>query len=107
MRGSDDAVIKGAAVKGLIGFLVVVALIGLLWKWILAAIVIVVMARAVRPAWAEHQADRAAERHRLRELIARAEIQNQWVLAGDPRGTYGRYPPARFVHPTAQAAVYR
>lgn len=66
MRLRDDVVIKGAAVKGLIGFLVLLALIGLLWKWIIAAIITVMMAKAVPPAWAEHQADRAAERHRLR-----------------------------------------
>lgn len=47
-----------------------------------------------RPAGAEHQADRAAERHRLRPLIAGADLQNQWMLAGDLRGVYGRYPPA-------------
>lgn len=81
------------------------ALIGLFWKWVIAGIVVVTMARAVRPAWAERQAERAADRHRLRQLIARADLQNQWVLAGDPRGTYGRYPPAQIApHPSPALA---
>ena len=31
-------------------------------------------------------------------LVARADQQHTWVLAGDDRGTYGNYPPESF-HP--------
>jgi len=37
---------------------------------------------------------RAAEQHRA-GLRARAELEHRLVLAGDPRGTYGRYPPVQ------------
>jgi hypothetical protein len=44
--------------------------------------------------WREHR-DRADARiHRRAEILARAEIQHRWYIAGDPRGTHGRYPPA-------------
>jgi hypothetical protein len=37
--------------------------------------------------------DHRARAHCRAELVARAEIQHRWYMAGDPRGTYGRYPP--------------
>ena len=39
--------------------------------------------------WARHQAAAAAERRRFAAIAARADQQHAWVLAGDPRGTYG------------------
>jgi hypothetical protein len=50
--------------------------------------------RLIRYAWRAYVAARDARRHERAELLARAEIQHRWSLAGDPRGTYGRYPPA-------------
>ncbi|POX82193.1 hypothetical protein C3477_23865 [Mycobacterium kansasii] len=41
-----------------------------------------------------YRARTALAAHRRAELLARAEIQHRWYLAGDPRGTYGRYTPA-------------
>jgi hypothetical protein len=41
-----------------------------------------------------HRNQAAITAHRRAEIIARAEIQHRWFLAGDPRGTYGRYTPA-------------
>lgn len=47
-----------------------------------------------RRLWRERAA-RAAELNRSRaEIAARAELQHRWYISGDPRGTYGRYPPA-------------
>lgn len=43
--------------------------------------------------WRRHQGAARDRNHRRAELLARAEIQHRWYLAGDPRGTYGRYPP--------------
>jgi hypothetical protein len=41
------------------------------------------------------RADRyALMAHQHAELLARAELQHRWFMAGDPRGTYGRYTPA-------------
>ena len=39
--------------------------------------------------WAGHQATVAAEQRRLAAIAARADQQHTWVMAGDPRGTYG------------------
>jgi hypothetical protein len=39
--------------------------------------------------WAAHQTAVAAEHVRLAAIAARADQQHAWVLAGDPRGTYG------------------
>jgi hypothetical protein len=44
--------------------------------------------------WREYRAWTAARVHNRAELLARDEIQHRWYLAGDPRGTYGRYTPA-------------
>ena len=41
--------------------------------------------RAARRVDAEHQAQAA--------LVARADQQHAWILAGDDRGVYGAYPP--------------
>lgn len=46
-----------------------------------------------RALWRAHRAAGTQRRHRRAELLARAEIQHRWYVAGDPRGTYGRYPP--------------
>jgi uncharacterized membrane protein len=65
-----------------------------LWQWIVGAVILVVVAvlvyhavQVVRAANAERRAQRAA-------IIARADQQQAWRLAGDPRGWYGDYPPA-------------
>jgi hypothetical protein len=39
--------------------------------------------------WAAHEASVAAEEERLAGIAARADQQHAWVMAGDPRGTYG------------------
>jgi hypothetical protein len=44
--------------------------------------------------WREHRARVDDRSHRRAELLARAELQHRWFMAGDPRGIYGRYPPA-------------
>ena len=39
--------------------------------------------------WAAHQARVAAEQQRLAAIASRADQQHAWVLASDPRRTYG------------------
>lgn len=80
--------------KQLIGFLLFVGLVAIYWKWILAAIMLVLIVRALPAAWREWQAECAAQRARREELVARGEQQHAWAMAGDPRGTFGAYPPA-------------
>ena len=58
--------------------------------WLIALVVAAVAAWKYAPeVWARHQAAVAAERSRLAAVAARADQQHAWVLAGDPRGTYG------------------
>jgi hypothetical protein len=73
-------------------FIGTLLLVGLMLKywWVIAFIVCVVLVWKWAPGWwAAHQASVAAEERRVAEVAARADQQHAWVLAGDPRGTYG------------------
>jgi hypothetical protein len=63
------------------------------WWLILAALVVVVA--ACLGWWSCKQSDAELERMRREHaaLIARADQQHAWVLAGDDRGIYGNYAP--------------
>lgn len=80
--------------RWLFGALLVTGLAVMYWQWVLAAIVIVLLVKAIPPAYREFQRERAAEQSRLQSLIHRADQQHQWVSAGDARGVYGAFPPA-------------
>jgi hypothetical protein len=80
--------------KQLVGFLLLVGFVGLYWKWILAAIVVVLIVRAAPVAWREWQSERSVLARRRAELIARADRQHRWTMEDDERGFYGLYPPA-------------
>jgi hypothetical protein len=73
---------------------VVMALVIYFWPWVLGAAAVILLglwihslANLARAAAAERRDQRAA-------IIARADQQHQWVLAGDNRGVYGEHPPA-------------
>jgi hypothetical protein len=80
-------------VKALIGALLMVAFVAAYWPWVLAVVVVVLIAKAAPVAWQEVQGERAVEERRRAELVARADEQHRWATAGDPRGTFGIYPP--------------
>lgn len=74
--------------------LLAIGLIGAAWPAIVAASVITVMLR-----WVVRDGERAKARRlaRVREhaaIAARADEQQRLVLAGDPRGIYGDWPPS-------------
>jgi hypothetical protein len=82
----------------LFALLIVVGLIAKYIWWITAAIGLVVLARM---AWRgylqarnEFEGEVRAVADRRRQLVARADRQHAWAMAGDPRGVYGDYPPA-------------
>jgi hypothetical protein len=81
-------------VKGLFGVLLLVGFVAVYWQWLLAAVVLVLIVRAAPVAWREVQDERAAEERRRAELVARADEQHRWAMAGDDRGVYGQYIPA-------------
>jgi hypothetical protein len=58
-------------------------------KWIIAAVAAWFAYRCGRAAWARHCADADAWAAEQKAIAARAAQQHAWVLAGDPRGTYG------------------
>jgi uncharacterized membrane protein len=77
------------AIGQLIGVLFVVGLIIRYFWWIALVVVAVIVYKRAPGRWARYQAAQAAERDRLAGIAARADQQHAWVLAGDPRGTYG------------------
>jgi ABC-type Fe3+-siderophore transport system permease subunit len=74
--------------------LIFVGAVAKFWVYIVAALGALVLFglllwlafRAARRVDSEQQAQAA--------LVARANEQHAWVLAGDDRGTFGQYPPA-------------
>jgi hypothetical protein len=77
------------ALGQLIGVLFVVGLIIRYFWWIAAVVAVVAVVKRAPGWWAQYQAAQATERDRLATIVARADQQHAWVLAGDPRGTYG------------------
>ncbi len=78
----------------LFGLLLVVgAVIHYFWWLVAAAVVVgaVWCGRVVHMAW---RMTEAAEARRRKAVSARADQQQAWRLAGDPRGLCGDYPPA-------------
>ena len=68
----------------------IVAALFVRYFWLLAAGAVAIWAVIqARKAWRRYQADVAAEEQRLDEDRARADRLHAWVLAGDPRCTYG------------------
>jgi hypothetical protein len=73
----------------LIGTLLVVGFVLKYW-WLIALVAAVVLAVKYGPGiYRQQQAAAAARRRMLDAVAARADQQHAWVLAGDPRGTYG------------------
>ena len=76
-------------------FVATVVIVAVLWHfvWLVVAFalvlgLVVAGARAADQLYAAHQARGAARQ----ALVARADQQHAWVLAGDERGVYGQYP---------------
>jgi nitrate/nitrite transporter NarK len=72
----------------------IVAALFVKYFWVLvagvaAAWVVRIIIRAWRQQSSEIHAARAAEYARLDGLRSRADQQHNWVMQGDPRGTYG------------------
>ena len=73
----------------LIGTLLLVGFMLKYW-WLIALVLAAVAVWKFGPGvWARHEAAMKAERQRLAAIAARADEQHAWVMAGDPRGTYG------------------
>jgi hypothetical protein len=73
----------------LFSLLLLVGFVGAYFKWIAAAIAVWVAYRWGRKAWVRHGAAADAWQREQKAIAARADQQHAWVMAGDPRGTYG------------------
>lgn len=74
--------------------LIVVGFIAKFW-WLILLVLAAIGAGLLL--WLGHQRGLDASSARRREhaaLVARADQQHAWILAGDDRGIYGAYPPA-------------
>ena len=72
-----------------LGLLLILGLIGWLWKWLVAAAVIALVVWLLMVLCRKYEASQAREADRQQKLRQRADQQHQWRLAGDPRGVYG------------------
>jgi hypothetical protein len=62
--------------------------------WLVAAAVVYIAARVGWWWYTQQLAAQAAAQREHTAIAARADQQHAWVLAGDDRGIYGKYPPA-------------
>lgn len=81
----------------LFGFLLLVGVVLTYWQWIALAVVLVWLWKMAPRWWGAYQVTQAARRDRVAAIIARADQQHRWAMAGDPKGTFGEYLPARLV----------
>ena len=73
----------------LVVLLFAVGLVVKFWPVIVGAIGLIVAVYWSRRAVDRHAERAEAERRRLAGLVNRADQQHNWVMQGDPRGTYG------------------
>jgi len=78
----------------LVALLLAVGLVVKFWPVLVGLIGLIVAAYWTRRAVDRHTERVDAERRRVAELVARADRQHNWVMQGDPRGTYGDEYPA-------------
>jgi len=76
----------------LVGILLVIGFVGAYFWWILTVLALAGLVYGAVRAFREIDELEAADRAADAEVVARADQQHAWVLAGDYRGTYGHYP---------------
>jgi hypothetical protein len=76
--------------------LVFVGFVVKFWVWILAAIVAVALVVLAYLLSNRARERRAVQRAADAAIVARADQQHAWTLAGDERGIYGEYTPSLF-----------
>ena len=81
--------------RGLLGLLLLLALIVKFWVWILAGVLLWLVVKAALVAAAEIRVEREKTARRIAALIARCDQQHTALPDGDTLiGTYGQFPPA-------------
>ena len=77
-----------------VALLTVVALAATAITVLMTVVVVFALYRGGRALQRRHREQVYQMTHQRAELLARADIQDRWYLAGDSRGVYGRFPPA-------------
>jgi hypothetical protein len=77
-----------------VAVLLVVGFIGAYFWWIFTIVAAFALAWGAQRAFREISEMEAAEARRQAAMVKRANQQHRWTMKGDPRGTFGRYPPA-------------
>jgi len=80
-------------VRAVLSVLLVIGFVVTYWWLIVLVLAVTAVGLAL---WLGHQRRLEAGARRRCEhaaLVARADQQHAWVLAGDNRGVYGQYPP--------------
>lgn len=73
----------------LFGFLLLVGVVLTYWQWIALAVVLVWLWKMAPRWWGAYQVAQQVQRDRVAAIIAQAEQEDRWYLAGDPRGVFG------------------
>jgi hypothetical protein len=73
----------------LFSLLLLVGFVGVYFKWIALAVLAWFAYRWATGAWARHCEAADAWELEQKAIAARADQQHAWVMAGDPRGTFG------------------
>jgi ABC-type protease/lipase transport system fused ATPase/permease subunit len=83
----------GGGLGGVFVLLLFIGFVAKFWVYIVAVLGALVLFGLLW--WAASAAGRRAdaEYQERAALVARADQQHAWILAGDDRGLYGRYPP--------------
>jgi hypothetical protein len=79
---------------GLLRVLLLVGFVVKFWWLILLVLAVVGAGFLLGGVVTRHDAELDRRRREQSALAARADEQHAWVLAGDDRGVYGKYPPA-------------
>ncbi|MCV7354520.1 hypothetical protein [Mycolicibacterium fluoranthenivorans] len=91
----------------LLGWVIVAVVTAELFWWIVGGAAIACVGWLIYREWETRLWERLAADVENAEIIARADEQHALALAGDPRGTYGIYPPSPLVWPGAGPASLR
>ena len=75
--------------------LIVVGVIAKFWVWIVVVVGVILLGVALGLLLYRFDQRRLTELGRLAAIARRADEQHAQILAGDPRGMYGIYPPAK------------
>jgi hypothetical protein len=82
-----------------LGLLILAALVVKFWPWIVGAVVLWLLVRAVLRAGDRVEEQQAESARRAADLLGRCDREHALWMRGDDRGFYGQYPPDQAAAP--------